>query len=91
MSNSTKDGNKSDKGSFLKEYPDNKTELNYQNSYQLLVSVILSAQCTDKRVNILTPAFFKRFPNTKELSTATVDEVKEFIKIALFSIIKLST
>ncbi len=48
---------------FQKEMPIAETELDYQNPYQLLVAVILSAQCTDKRVNQITPELFKRFPN----------------------------
>ena len=69
---------------FLKHYPDSVTELNYTNLYQLLVSVMLSAQCTDKRVNIITPAFFKKYPSTKELSNANLEDVKELIKSCSF-------
>ncbi len=69
---------------FLKNYPNSRTELNYKNLYELLVAVILSAQCTDKRVNIITPNLFKRFPNIKSLSKANVDEVKELIKSCSF-------
>jgi len=56
------------------------TELYYQNSFELLVAVILSAQCTDKRVNMVTPALFAKFPNAKIMAAATVDEVREYIK-----------
>lgn len=56
------------------------TELAYTNPYELLVAVILSAQCTDKRVNIITPSFFERFPDVVSLATATQDEVFELIK-----------
>ena len=69
---------------FISRYKDAKTELNYENLYELLVSVMLSAQCTDKRVNIITPAFFKKYPSTKELSLANLDEVKELIKSCSF-------
>jgi endonuclease-3 len=69
---------------LLERYKDAKTELNYTNDYQLLVSIILSAQCTDKRVNMITPALFKKFPTTKELSKAKLEEVKELIKSCNF-------
>ena len=63
-----------------KEFPAAQTELTYQNPYQLLVAVILSAQCTDKRVNMVTPALFERFPTPEHLSDATFEEVFECIK-----------
>lgn len=56
------------------------TELIYTNPYELLVAVILSAQCTDKRVNLTTPAFFKRFPDADCLAASTPDEVLPYIK-----------
>lgn len=56
------------------------TELNYTNSFELLVAVILSAQCTDKRVNIVTPALFEKFPDAKAMAKATVGQVRELIK-----------
>jgi len=56
------------------------TELVYANAYQLLVSVILSAQCTDKRVNITTPAIFKKYPTPQALAQAGFDELFPFIK-----------
>lgn len=56
------------------------TELIYTNPYELLVAVILSAQCTDKRVNSTTPAFFKRFPNAACLASSTPDEVFPYIQ-----------
>jgi len=56
------------------------TELVYSSPYELLVSVILSAQCTDKRVNIITPVFFKRFPSVDMLAVAKEEEVFELIK-----------
>ncbi|MDP4280724.1 MAG: endonuclease III [Bacteroidota bacterium] len=65
---------------FLENRPDAETELIYANPYELAVAVILSAQCTDKRVNMITPAFFKRFPNTVSLASATPEEVIELIK-----------
>ncbi len=69
---------------LLKHYPNSTTELNYKNLYELLVAVMLSAQCTDKRVNIITPAFFQKYPSTKELSKANIEEVKELIKTCSF-------
>ncbi len=72
------------KNIFLKHYPNSVTELNYKNLYELIVAVMLSAQCTDKRVNIITPALFKKYPSTKELSKANLDDVKELIKSCSF-------
>ena len=60
------------------------TELNYDTPFHLLIAVILSAQCTDKRVNIHTPAIFKRFPEPEDLASASVDEVYELIKSISF-------
>jgi endonuclease III len=65
---------------FLKHRPGAETELVYDNPYQLLVAVILSAQCTDKRVNLVTPEFFSRFPSPKELSVVEPDVVFDYIK-----------
>lgn len=65
---------------FAARQPDAETELHYDNPYQLLVAVILSAQCTDKRINLLTPALFQRFPNAKALSEVTPDLVYDYIR-----------
>ena len=65
---------------FEKNMPIAKSELNYENPYQLIVAVILSAQCTDKRVNMTTPALFERYPDAEALSMATVEEIYELIK-----------
>ena len=65
---------------FLKTQPVAETELEYKSPYELLVAVILSAQCTDKRVNIITPDFFLRFPDANQLSEADVDEVFEYVR-----------
>lgn len=56
------------------------TELAYKNPYQLLVAVILSAQCTDKRVNMTTPALFERFPDAETMARAEADEIYPLIK-----------
>ena len=65
---------------FTENNPVAETELLYSNPFELLVAVILSAQCTDKRVNLTTPAFFKRFPDAPTLSEASVDEVFSLIR-----------
>ena len=65
---------------FLEYAPDAETELIYLNSFQLLVSVILSAECTDKRVNTTTPAIFKKFPDALAMSKAEFDSLFPFIK-----------
>jgi endonuclease-3 len=65
---------------FLHHAPDAETELLYDNPYQLLVAVILSAQCTDKRVNMTTPAIFEKYPDANALSKATFDELFPLIK-----------
>lgn len=72
------------KSRFLVHYANAKTELVYKNLYELLVCVMLSAQCTDKRVNIVTPSLFARFPNIESLALATVDEIRELIKSISF-------
>jgi endonuclease-3 len=69
---------------FLQHYPDSVTELNYRNIYELLVAVMLSAQCTDKRVNIITPALFEKYPDVTTLANADIDELKEIIKSCSF-------
>ena len=65
---------------FLQHAPDAETELLYDNPYELLVSVILSAQCTDKRVNLTTPAIFKKYPDPAALSKAKFDDLFALIK-----------
>ncbi|MEA3419270.1 MAG: endonuclease III [Campylobacterota bacterium] len=72
------------KSHFLEHYPDSVTELEYRNLYELLISVMLSAQCTDKRVNIITPALFEAYPHPVDLANADLDEVKSHIKTCSF-------
>jgi len=72
------------KSLFLTHYPDSVTELNYKNIYELLIAVMLSAQCTDKRVNIITPGLFKAFPNPVSLSNADLNSVKSYINTCSF-------
>ena len=66
-------------GTFAATIPEPKTELNYDTPFHLLLAVILSAQCTDKRINMVTPELFKRFPTSKELAEATPEEVYPYI------------
>jgi endonuclease-3 len=77
--------NKKERFVFVLDYfsthqPVAETELHYQDPYQLLVAVILSAQCTDKRVNQITPAFFERFPEADSLARAGTEEVFSLIR-----------
>ena len=65
---------------FLANTPNAETELIFDNPYQLLVAVVLSAQCTDKRVNMTTPAIFEKYPTPYELAQATYDELFPYIK-----------
>ncbi len=65
---------------FSKHQPNPVTELNYTNPYELLVAVILSAQCTDKRINQVTPALFDRFPDAASLALATPDDIFSYIR-----------
>lgn len=65
---------------FKTHQPIAETELHYDNPFQLLIAVILSAQCTDKRINMITPALFKAFPTPQKLAAAEFDEVFYYIK-----------
>ena len=65
---------------FEQMLPEAQTELHYNDPYQLLVAVILSAQCTDKRVNMITPPLFERFPTAADLAAASRDDVFELIR-----------
>ncbi|HLS94169.1 DNA-(apurinic or apyrimidinic site) lyase /endonuclease III [Sphingobacterium allocomposti] len=65
---------------FSTHNPDAQTELHYSNPYELLVAVILSAQCTDKRINQVTPALFQRFPTADALAASNADEVFTYIR-----------
>jgi endonuclease-3 len=65
---------------FSREMPSAETELEYTDPYELMVAVILSAQCTDKRVNMITPPFFQRYPDVHSLARSTQDEVFAYIK-----------
>ncbi|MDR1405865.1 MAG: endonuclease III [Prevotellaceae bacterium] len=65
---------------FAEHVPVAESELQYRNPYELIVAVILSAQCTDKRVNMVTPAFYKRFPTPQTLAEAGIEEIYEYIR-----------
>lgn len=65
---------------FKTHNPNAETELNYHTPFELLVAVILSAQCTDKRVNMVTPDLLKAFPNARKMAETTADEIFEYIK-----------
>lgn len=65
---------------FREKMPEVTTELEFGNAFQLLCAVVLSAQCTDKRINQVTPALFRRFPTPQEMAKAEVEEVLEYVK-----------
>ncbi len=65
---------------FSKHQPEAETELNYSNPFELLIAVILSAQCTDKRINQVTPKLFERFPTPESLASSTAEEVFAYIR-----------
>lgn len=69
---------------FSAHAPEPETELEYSNPYELLVAVVLSAQCTDKRVNMTTPKLFHDFPTPKHLAVATAEEIFPYIKSISF-------
>jgi endonuclease-3 len=69
---------------FQATFPEAETELAYRNPFELLVAVILSAQCTDKRVNIVTPPLMQKFPDAKSMAKAETEEIFEFIKSCTF-------
>lgn len=69
---------------FQQALPNAETELNFRSTYELLVAVILSAQCTDKRVNMVTPELFRRYPDTSSLANAAYEDVFEQIKSISF-------
>jgi len=63
-----------------KNYPNVKCELDYKNAFQLLVATVLSAQCTDKRVNQTTPALFKKYPNPQKMAKADLKDIQSLVK-----------
>ena len=60
---------------FTSHFPEPETELQYTNAYELIVAVVLSAQCTDKRVNMVTPDLLKQFPSPQHLAAASPEEI----------------
>lgn len=84
MKKATKEDIRIIKEAFLEHYKEAVTELKYKNDYELLIAIILSAQCTDKRVNIITPALFEKYPSVKELAVADLGDVKELLKSCSF-------
>ncbi len=69
---------------FIDRYSDAVTELEYKNAYELVIAVALSAQCTDKRVNIITPALFKKYPTVELLASSDLNDIKDLIKSCSF-------
>ncbi|WP_455756748.1 endonuclease III [Sulfurimonas sp.] len=69
---------------FIDRYSDAVTELEYKNAYELVIAVALSAQCTDKRVNIITPPLFKKYPNPHALANADINDIKALINSCSF-------
>jgi len=69
---------------FSENHPIAETELKYTNPYELLVAVILSAQCTDKRINLISPKLFERFPTVHDLAASNAEEIFEYIKSVTF-------
>ncbi len=72
------------KNIFVERYDEAVTELHYKNIYELVIAVALSAQCTDKRVNIITPPLFEQYPDVQSLAKADLDEIKKFIQSCSF-------
>lgn len=65
---------------YRQHLPATETELNYRNNFELLVAVVLSAQCTDKRINMVTPALFEAYPTPAAMAEATADDLLHYIK-----------
>ena len=72
------------KEAFMERYDEAVTELTYTNAFELVIAVALSAQCTDKRVNLLTPALFEKYPDPITLANAELDDVKAIINSCSF-------
>lgn len=69
---------------FIARYSNAVTELHYKNAYELVVAVALSAQCTDKRVNLITPALFEKYPTPQDLANTDIEDVKSLINSCSF-------
>ncbi len=72
------------KSALVERYDDAVTELTYRNAYELVIAVALSAQCTDKRVNLITPALFKAYPSPYSLANAKIEDVKNLLQSCSF-------
>jgi len=84
MKKATKKEIESIKTVLLERYSEAVTELNYTNAFELVIAVALSAQCTDKRVNLITPDLFKSYPTPEALAKADVEDVKRLIQSCSF-------
>ena len=76
---------------LIDEYPDAHCMLDHADAFQLLVATILAAQCTDERVNMVTPALFRRFPSPRELASAEISEIEELVRSTGFFHAKASS
>ena len=72
------------KEALVERYKDAVTELTYTNAYELVIAVALSAQCTDKRVNLITPSLFEAYPTPESLANADINDVKRFLQTCSF-------
>lgn len=84
MKKATKEEIKEIHDLFIEKYSDAVTELNYKNAYELVVAVALSAQCTDVRVNLITPSLFAKYPTPSALAKADIEDVKSIINSCSF-------
>ena len=84
MKKATKKEIEAIKIALLERYNDAVTELSYKNAYELIIAVALSAQCTDKRVNLITPALFDTYPTPQRLANADINDVKQLIQTCSF-------
>lgn len=84
MKKATKKEIEAIKDEFVKRYDEAVTELNYRNAFELVIAVALSAQCTDKRVNVITPALFEKYPDPISLANADLDDIKALINTCSF-------
>ncbi|HFU74240.1 MAG TPA: endonuclease III [Helicobacteraceae bacterium] len=84
MKKATKKEIEAIKEAFVSRYDTAVTELDYKNAYELVIAVALSAQCTDKRVNLLTPELFEKYPDVYALGNAELDDVKRIINSCSF-------
>lgn len=84
MKKATKEEIKEIHDLFIEKYSDAVTELNYKNAYELVVAVALSAQCTDIRVNLITPSLFAKYPTPSALAKADIEDVKSLINSCSF-------